>query len=106
VPFSRDAVWTGAAPDDSKSQLITALSPRRGNLDETIAFLEGSAFRQKSGAAPTVLTRLAVVPGERRGGGTKPCGSLDESCRARSGARTTLARSSADLLFGLRPLPR
>jgi len=66
-----DVVWPGAAPDDSKSQLITALSPRHGKLGETADFLEGLLARNRSNA--TVLTRLAVVRGAQR--------RLDEAVR-------------------------
>jgi predicted Zn-dependent protease len=41
--FFENAVWTSTVPDETKSQMITALSPRRGNLDETICFRASAA---------------------------------------------------------------
>ncbi len=99
--FFENAVWTSTVPDETKSQMITALSPRRGNLDETIAFLGRLLFA--SPGSPAVLTRLAMIRA-RQGLWDEAVSLLDEIA-ARGPVPEHARAIQADLLSGFGRFP-
>lgn len=99
--FFENTVWTSAVPDDTKSEMITALSPRRGKLEETVAFL-GRLLGARPGN-PAVLTRLAMIRA-RQGLWDEAVSLLDEIA-ARGPVPEHARAIHADLLSGYGRFP-